>query len=212
MKHLFFLAAGIVVLLMPGRTWAHALGAQWRIEGDTVFLEAYFSDGTPAQEASVEIYHDGVRTSADSAPLLTLRVKTDAKGACSFSVSSIGEVDGVTLSYPSVFRIVVDAGAGHRKELARRIRKPPAKVATVIRALGPASFGGMEPLSMGAALAPVYSESPHVSRSEENTDRAEDPTKEEFTSYPWGSVVIVVGCLSVIALVIWILRGATTAV
>ena len=51
MKHLVFLSPALVLLLMPWQAWAHALGADWRIVGNKVVVEAYFSDDTPAQAA-----------------------------------------------------------------------------------------------------------------------------------------------------------------
>ena len=107
MKHLMFLSAGVILLLVPRPAWAHALGAQWQINGDKVLVEAYFSDGTLAQGAIVRLFKDGKPPASSNEPEKPLfEVKTDAKGECTFARPE-----------PGKYRIVVDAGAGHRKEL-----------------------------------------------------------------------------------------------
>jgi hypothetical protein len=178
MTRLLLLTFGTIPLLSPPPAWAHALGAQWSMKGDKVVVEAFYSGyGTPAQAALVRVFRDTDLAS----PLLETR--TDATGACSFPCPE-----------PGKYRIVVDAGAGHRKELAMEIDKPPTMISGITLAWGSASLCGIDNLSMLPILARDCTEDRPLIRG---TDR------EEFTSYPWRSVILVVGGLALIALVFW---------
>jgi hypothetical protein len=100
-----------IFLMLPSSAWAHALGAQWFIKGDKVEVEAYFSDDTPAQGALVSVFKEHDRKK------VLVETRTDLKGFCSFA-----------LPEPGKYVIVVDAGAGHRKELALEIVASPAGI------------------------------------------------------------------------------------
>src|SRR5947199_57600 len=93
------LILGWVVVLMPApRAEAHGLGAQVKISGARVELEAYYDDDTPARLAKVRVM------GAAGEPLGEGR--TDSEGRWSFATPPAG-----------VYRVTVDAGAGHRKAL-----------------------------------------------------------------------------------------------
>ena len=95
---LCLLATGLL-LLNSGATWAHALGAECSLKNGKVSIEAYFDDDTPAVNALVEI-HDG-------ADKIVSTGKTDVKGFCSLPAP-----------VPGQYRVVVEAGMGHRKTIA----------------------------------------------------------------------------------------------
>ena len=188
MKCLVFLST-VVILLAPGRSSAHALGAHWQIKGDRIHIEAYFSDDTPAQGALIRVSQ--LPNSCHAIEMQPIEFRTNAKGECSF------ERPG-----PGKYTIIVDAGAGHRKELALEIADRPALIPGVALALGSASQGGFENLSIVAILA-IDRQVPVA------VNQNDGPSRAEFTRYPWSSVLIVAGSLTALALVVWLLRSGT---
>jgi hypothetical protein len=86
------------VLAIAGRADAHKLGAECKLHGGRVHVEAYYDDNTPARDA-----HVGV---ADSAQQRIAEGRTDANGCWSFAAPS-----------PGNYLVIVDAGAGHRTQL-----------------------------------------------------------------------------------------------
>jgi hypothetical protein len=96
-------AAGLLVLVVAAfsapRADAHALGADCRIRGESVLLEAYFSDDTPARHAKVEV--------KDAAGNVFIEGQTDDDGRWSFALPAAG-----------VYQVAVDAGMGHRTTVA----------------------------------------------------------------------------------------------
>lgn len=76
---------------------AHGLGAQCKLRGGRVELEAYYDDDTPAARARVRIL--------DVEGQVAVEGFTDAEGKWSFPRPQ-----------PGRYRVVVDAGAGHRTE------------------------------------------------------------------------------------------------
>jgi hypothetical protein len=99
-----WLIALSALLLSPGRSAAHALGAECTLHPDKVVVEAYYSDDTAARDAAVEVQ--------DSQKKIVATGKTDAKGIWSFSRPAAGR-----------YTVVVDAGNGHRTQL--KITVPP---------------------------------------------------------------------------------------
>lgn len=91
----------LVVTLAPACAGAHGIDLKWTQINDRVIVEAFFDDGAPARDARVTIL-DGEKKVVASA-------KTDAEGKCSLR-APVGQ-----------YQIVVDAGAGHRKERPLRI-------------------------------------------------------------------------------------------
>jgi nickel transport protein len=77
---------------------AHAVGAEARLKGDRVEIEAYFDDDTPAADARVSVEDEGQRTVAEG--------RTDAQGRWLFPRPAAGR-----------YRVTVDAGAGHRARI-----------------------------------------------------------------------------------------------
>ncbi|SMO66647.1 nickel transport protein [Balnearium lithotrophicum] len=94
MKKLLIL---IFLVLFPSLSFAHKISAFVDVEGNTVSIESYFSDGTPVKHAEVIVY--------DSKGNVVLRGKTDKEGEFSFKISK-----------PGTYRAVVNAELGHRAE------------------------------------------------------------------------------------------------
>src|SRR5262249_46378058 len=91
--------AGTFLLLVAGEAQAHRLNAQaFLLPGNKLQVDAWFSTGEPARGAKVEIHGSGDRLIAEG--------KTNDKGIFDCSLEQLEEL-----------RIVVTAGAEHRKEL-----------------------------------------------------------------------------------------------
>jgi nickel transport protein len=88
--------AAIFLLLVAVRpASAHALGAECRLRGDRVEVEAYYDDDTPARDARVTVQDAAKKSLAEG--------RTNDKGFWSFPRPQ-----------PGRYRVTVDAGAGHR--------------------------------------------------------------------------------------------------
>jgi hypothetical protein len=97
MVQCFLLAGGLCGLL----AWSgvpHGLHVQAKIVGERWRIEAFFSDDTPAENAKVQILQDQA---------LLKDGTTDEHGLWYTEIPQ-----------PGCYRIVVDAGAGHRAEIA----------------------------------------------------------------------------------------------
>jgi hypothetical protein len=176
----------LMFLLSPGAAWAHALDAEWVIKGERVDIEAYFSDNTRAQAALVRVFKLPQRDKA------IMEMKTDAQGKCTWPCPG-----------PGKYLIVVDAGGGHRKELPPlEIIEPPLQLASVTLALGSAALGGPGNFSLAVIL--------FLGRADEAPRKSPGPSREEFTSYPWHSVLQGVAGITVAALLFWLLRRGST--
>jgi hypothetical protein len=94
------LALAITTLLLAaGPAAAHALHAEARLRGDTVTVEVFYSDNTPARDAVVSVQdRDGREVAAG---------RTDDNGEWSFPRPAAGK-----------YEITADAGAGHRTRAA----------------------------------------------------------------------------------------------
>ncbi len=120
------------------RAAAHALGADCRVQAGRVELEAYYDDDTPAREAKVRVHDDGGQVVADG--------RTDAEGRWSFARPA-----------PGHYRVVVNAGAGHRKELGVTIPGPAETAPAVAVSAEPtrAEFTRFPWLKLGIGLAVI---------------------------------------------------------
>jgi nickel transport protein len=105
------LGAALLTAVGPGRASAHALGAEAKLKGDRVEVEAYFSDDTPARAASVTVTDEVARTVAEG--------KTDDAGRWQFPRPAGGQ-----------YRVSVDAGDGHKARVRLTIPPGPAAVST----------------------------------------------------------------------------------
>ncbi len=81
---------------------AHAVGAECRLLGDKVEVEAYFDDDSPARNAWVTVW--------DSSKKEIAAGRTDAKGQWGFPVPA-----------PGTYQVAIDAGAGHRTTVRLRV-------------------------------------------------------------------------------------------
>jgi hypothetical protein len=90
--------AVVVVLLAANPAAAHALGAECRLRGNKVEVEAYFDDDTPAQNAKVTV--------TDSHKQIIAEGRTDEAGRWSFSAPTPGD-----------YLVLVEAGGGHSKRV-----------------------------------------------------------------------------------------------
>jgi hypothetical protein len=143
---------------------AHALGAECKAKGDRVEVEAYYSDGTEAKEAAVTVLDGDKRTIAEG--------RTDSQGRWSFARPAAGS-----------YQVVIDAGAGHRKELR---------------------------ITVAEKTAAADSEGAACCCCEEGTPPrqvvSDGPTRAEFTRFPWLKAVMGCSILGMVGLGFWISR------
>jgi hypothetical protein len=102
--------AVLLVLTIHSRARAHALGAECKLNGKQVEVEAYYDDDTAARDAKVRVEDAAKRSVAEGV--------TDKAGRWSFPRPQTGR-----------YLVVVDAGAGHRTQV--RITVPPTGAASV---------------------------------------------------------------------------------
>jgi hypothetical protein len=104
---------GLVLALMTAPpAWAHALGAECKVRGDQLEIEAYFDDDTPAERARVRILDNDGREVATG--------RTDDKGVFRLATPAAGR-----------YRVVVDAGSGHRAQVTVTIASNTSSPVTV---------------------------------------------------------------------------------
>jgi hypothetical protein len=82
------------MLLGANPAAAHALGAECRLRGNQVEVEAFFDDDTPAQDAKVTV--------TDAQQQVIAQGRTDGQGRWSFPAPQPGD-----------YLVLVEAGAGH---------------------------------------------------------------------------------------------------
>ena len=90
-----FLLGVLAVAALPTAATAHGMGVEVKRIGATVQVEAYFDDDSPARAAEVTVTGSGGAVVATGT--------TDDKGVCTFAAPPAG-----------TYKVVVDAGAGHR--------------------------------------------------------------------------------------------------
>lgn len=91
------MATLLLVLALPFAAMAHKVNIFAYVEGNTIFTESYFPDGTPVVEGRVLV--------RDSHNQGLVEGKTDSDGLFSFPVPA---VDDLT--------IVIEASMGHRNQ------------------------------------------------------------------------------------------------
>ncbi|MGL4552809.1 MAG: hypothetical protein ACRC33_16660 [Gemmataceae bacterium] len=84
----------LALLAVPAAASAHAVGAEAKLNGGRVHLEAYYDDNTAAADAAVKVEGDGA---------VVAQGRTDDDGKWAFAAPPEG-----------AYRVTVDAGAGHR--------------------------------------------------------------------------------------------------
>jgi prepilin-type N-terminal cleavage/methylation domain-containing protein/prepilin-type processing-associated H-X9-DG protein len=105
---LFTIAA--VFLAVPSTVSAHGVGVEAKLKGDSVRVEVFFDDDTPAADAKVSVTAEDGKLVAEG--------KADAKGLWSFSVPR-----------PGKYRVTADAGGGHLAKTTMTI--PPRSVSAL---------------------------------------------------------------------------------
>lgn len=110
--HPFALTAWLLIGL-PTAADAHAVGAEARLKGDRVEVDAYFDDDTPADDAAVVVTDAGGKNVAAG--------RTDARGQWSFPTPPGGE-----------YKVAVDAGGGHRVTVALTVPAAPLGAGSVV--------------------------------------------------------------------------------
>jgi nickel transport protein len=98
------------LLLAAGPVSAHALGAECKLAGDRVAVEAYYDDDTPARDARVSVLGPDKNALVEG--------RTDSEGRWSFARPRPGD-----------YEVVVDAGGGHRVQVGLTI---PAEATTAV--------------------------------------------------------------------------------
>lgn len=93
------IVALLTIGMLPTVASAHGMDADWKQVGEKIVVEAFFDTGGPVRQARVQIT-DGDKKVVASAV-------TDADGKCTLRAPN-----------PGKFTLVVDAGAGHRKEVS----------------------------------------------------------------------------------------------
>lgn len=112
--------SALVVLLAPAVATAHGVGVEAKLKGDTVRVEGYFDDDTPAADAKVVV--------ADADGKVVAEGKADKKGAWSFPVPPAGK-----------YTVTLDAGEGHLAKTTVTIPPRPVPPTTGAGETGPAA-------------------------------------------------------------------------
>jgi nickel transport protein len=165
-------STGLALLLLlgtAGQVAAHALGAECTIRQGRVEVEAYYSDDTPAREARVRVLDDQQKPVAEG--------RTDEQGRWSFPVPPAAN-----------YQVIVDAGAGHRKQLRISVPEQPGASGSLASSSEHEGVGGV----------PVAAGRPQTI--------SEGPTREEFTRFPWLKVSLGLAALGGFSLAVWLAR------
>ena len=103
----FFIFTLILLLICaPSAVQAHKVNIFAYVEGDTIFTESYFSDGSPCKDSLVQVF------GPDGGELLQGR--TDEKGIFLFGIPQRTDL-----------RIVMTAGMGHKAEYRMPVSELP---------------------------------------------------------------------------------------
>jgi nickel transport protein len=135
---------------------AHGLGAEAKLIDGRVVVEVFFDDDTPAPDADVTV--------TDAAGAEAAFGRTDAAGRWSFPAPPAGP-----------YKVVVDAGAGHRAKLALTVPAAPPGPATVSDGPTRAEFTGPQKWLLATAGVAAIAAGTWVVRrlSRSRTDRRE---------------------------------------
>jgi nickel transport protein len=144
-------AAGLTLLwllTLAGPASAHGLGAECRLVGQRVEVEAYYDDDSPAVNAKVAV--------RDSAQAVVAEGRTDAEGRWSCARPAAGR-----------YEVTVDAGGGHRmkvpmtipaetsRELSASAAEAPPTVERISEGPGREEFTRTPWLKLGIGLAVI---------------------------------------------------------
>lgn len=140
-----FAVAAWVVLVIPAVADAHALGAEAKLKDGRVTVEAFYDDDTPAADAKVVVTDPDGKVVAEGT--------TDKAGKWSFAALPAGK-----------YKVVVDAGAGHRATVTLTI---------------PESHRPVQPQEAD----PHTTGEPGASAGGEEVVVSEGPTRSEFTGW-----------------------------
>ena len=110
-----FLPALVALLALPALAPAHAVGVEAKLAGDTVRIDAFFDDDTPAGGAKVTV--------RDGTGALVAEGETDAAGGWAFAVPPAGK-----------YTVRVDAGDGHATTTVVTVPPHPVADETAISA------------------------------------------------------------------------------
>lgn len=147
---------------LPTVASAHALGAEAKLKDGKVYVEAFFDDDSPAVDAKVHVEDEAKKTVVEG--------RTDKKGHWSFPSPPAGK-----------YRVIVDAGAGHRASVGMNIPGvPPAKA---------------EPAA--------ETKTPSIDDNKESSEVvvSEGARRAEFTGIPWLKIGIGFGVLGLLGLI-----------
>lgn len=193
--------AMLFLLLARGSGMAHGLLATVNVQADRVLVTAFFDDDTPASKAKVQLFGSG------EVPLAEAR--TNDTGVAELQIQlPAGE-----------YRVVVNAGAGHRTEKRFQVRAgSPLPTRGGPRASLPQPAGTdsirSAPLTsdrVGSPLAPLPSPGgarPSFPQGGEGMGRSEpsgEPSRAELTQTPWLKIAIGLGAIALFALLLWLL-------
>jgi hypothetical protein len=153
-----------LVAAIPGPVWAHALGADCRLRGGRVEVEAFFDDDTPARNAQVSVVDADKETVAQG--------KTDGAGRWSFPLPAPGQ-----------YKVIVDAGAGHRTTRLVMVPQPEAS--------SPIPNKSAETNLSKVDIPEGTSEAPLISTG---------PSRQQFTRFPWLKVALGLGTITALCL------------
>jgi nickel transport protein len=101
-KFLFFF------LFLSGIIFAHKINIFTYKEGNKIFVEGYFQDGSPTKNAVIEIYNEKAEKIIEG--------KTDLEGIFSFDIPDAKKI-----------KVVLNADMGHRAETEMELQKEEKK-------------------------------------------------------------------------------------
>lgn len=148
-----------ILALTPSALWAHGMDADWKQIGEKIIVEAFFDTGQAVREARVQIVDDDKKVVATGV--------TDAAGKCTLRAPN-----------PGKYQLIVDAGAGHRKERS---------------------------ITVVGTLPPPESESPVVGAVDTEL-RTDGSRRAEATGFPWERVAVGCGLIALFGGVWWLTR------
>jgi len=156
-----FLLPLLLVILAPAGVCAHSIDMEWKQIGERITIEAFFDDDTPVRSGRVQIL--------DGKNEVVVSGATDVSGKCTLRAPNPGQ-----------YQLVVDAGAGHRKQ----------RGITVVGTL-PVESPTVEPPIEPAANTVV---------SSGGADR------QQATGFPWDRAAIGCGIIALVAGAWWLSR------
>src|SRR5262245_58550464 len=151
-----FIMVLLAIGMMPAIARAHGLDADWKQVGEKILVEAFFDTGQAVREARVQIVDDDKKVIASGV--------TDAAGKCTLRAPN-----------PGKYQLIVDAGAGHRKERS---------------------------ITVVGTLPPPESEPPVIA-ADDAAPRSDSSSRAERTGLPWDRIAIGCGVIALLGGVWW---------